>query len=133
MLSGSLLTAAHNNAVTTLAVDDGTDFAVGNFISVNKEIMEVTAISSNNLTVTRGARGTTAAAHADDDPVRTYGDGGQGEVMVLRNCYVTEHAVTLQVDGSQEETMTLMSYTDPKIYDGITGGEWDDATTVAEL
>jgi len=53
--------------------------------------------------------------------------------LVFRNCYVTEHGVSLQVDGSQEETLTLMSYTDAKIYDGITGGQWDDPTLVTEL
>ena len=54
-------------------------------------------------------------------------------LLVFRNCYITEHNVTLQVDGTQEESMTLMSYTDPKIYDGIKGGEWDDATDATEL
>ena len=42
----------------------------------------------------------------------------EGEVMILRNCYVTEHSVTMSADSSQEETLTLMSYTDPLILNG---------------
>ena len=95
--------------------------------------MKITNISGVTLTVTRGQLGTTAATHLIDQDVYNLGAGGEGEVLVFRNCYVTEHGVTLQVDGSQEETLTLMSYTDPKIYDGITGGNWDDSTTVSEL
>ena len=41
-----------------------------------------------------------------------------GEVMILRNCYITEHSVTMSADSTQEETLTLMSYTDPLIHSG---------------
>ncbi|MDP6583456.1 MAG: hypothetical protein QF535_02285 [Anaerolineales bacterium] len=43
---------------------------------------------------------------------------GTGEVFILRNCYVTEHSVTVGADASSEETMTLQSYVDPIILDG---------------
>jgi hypothetical protein len=42
-----------------------------------------------------------------------------GEVFILRNCYITEHSVSMSADSTQEETMTLMSYTDPLIFDGV--------------
>tara|TARA_R100000458_G_C8213315_1_gene200047 strand:- start:193 stop:840 length:648 start_codon:yes stop_codon:yes gene_type:complete len=37
------------------------------------------------------------------------------EVFVLRNCCVTGHSVSLNVDGITEETLELMSYVDPII------------------
>ena len=108
----------------------------GGYIQVNNEIIKIGTVDGNGVGLvgcTRAQRGTTAAGHTAADTVTYWGPAGVGEVIVLRNCYVTEHAVTLTADGSQEETLTLQSYTDPKIYDGITGGQWDEATTSAEL
>jgi flagellin len=52
---------------TALAVSDGTKFSVGDVIQIEDELMQVTAKpgtnSGNDLTVTRGYAGTTAAAH----------------------------------------------------------------------
>lgn len=61
------LDGAINNSVTSLDVDDASDFpATGNFrIIIDDEIMKVTAVSSNTFTVVRGTEGTTAASHAD--------------------------------------------------------------------
>lgn len=65
---GSTVNGAILAAVTTLVVDDGTQFRAGMTISVknSEEVMLVTAISGNDLTVTRGFGGTTAADIADD-------------------------------------------------------------------
>ena len=68
--SGSLTDGAVADATTTtVTVDDGTDFAVGQTVLVDSEQMLVTAISGNNLTVARGLNGTTAATHADNTTV----------------------------------------------------------------
>ena len=50
---------------TTLTVTDGTQFVVDNHILIEDEVLLVTAVSTNNLTVTRGFQDTTAAEHAD--------------------------------------------------------------------
>jgi len=42
----------------------------------------------------------------------------EGEIFVLRNCYITEHSVSMSADSTQEETLTLMSYTDPIVATG---------------
>ena len=42
----------------------------------------------------------------------------EGEIFVLRNCYITEHTVSMSADSTQEETLTLMSYTDPIVATG---------------
>merc|ERR1712093_480653 len=61
--SGTTTSANLDASATTLAVADGTKFAAGDVIQVEDELMLVTATSSNDLTVTRGHAGTTAAAH----------------------------------------------------------------------
>ena len=73
----SLLAEALDDSETGVDVDDGTEFIVGQQIKVDSETMTITSISSDTLTVIRGARGTTAASHSDnaqvyfDDPVAT--------------------------------------------------------------
>ena len=42
----------------------------------------------------------------------------EGEIFVLRNCYVTEHSVSMSADSTQEETLTFMSYVDPVVATG---------------
>ena len=54
---------------TTLTVDNGNHFAVGNYIKINNEILYVTAKSTNDLTVRRGMFGTKVNDHADDTDI----------------------------------------------------------------
>jgi len=54
-----------SNSDTTMTVTDGTIFMVGDVINVESEYMLVTAVSGNDLTITRAYGGTTAASHAD--------------------------------------------------------------------
>ena len=58
--------ASMTTTKTTVAVDDGTQFQIGQTVLIGTEQMLVTAVSGNNLTVSRGLNGTTAAAHADN-------------------------------------------------------------------
>lgn len=60
------LSAAINNAVTTVPVDNGTLFRADQVIKVGDELMLVTSVSGNNLTVTRGFGSTTAASALDN-------------------------------------------------------------------
>lgn len=60
------LSAAINDSVTTVPVDNGGLFRPDQVVRVGDEYMLVTAVSSNNLTVTRAFAGTTAAAAADN-------------------------------------------------------------------
>ena len=72
--SGSLVNDADfNNSETTFVVDDGDDFAAGNVILVNSELMYVSDISTNTLTGTRGYGNSVAVAHADDSIVYKVG------------------------------------------------------------
>ena len=51
---------------TDIDVDDGTVFIAGDFIKVDSEIMQIVSISSNELTVLRGAMGSSATTHNDN-------------------------------------------------------------------
>mgnify|MGYP003133544837 CR=1 FL=1 len=59
------LNGAHNGSVTTIAVGDGDLIMVGDFIRIDNEVMEVTGVSGNNLTVVRARLGSTAASHTN--------------------------------------------------------------------
>ena len=61
--------ASMTTTKTTIAVDDGTQFAIGQTIMIGNEQMLITNISTNNLTCTRALNGTTASAHADNSDV----------------------------------------------------------------
>ena len=62
--------AVDSGAETAIDVDEGAYFYIGDLIRLEDEVMEVTGISSNTLTVIRGTHGTTKATHADDVAIR---------------------------------------------------------------
>ena len=68
--SGALSTTINEGGTfsdsdTTLTVTSGTGIANNDFILIDEEILKVTNVSTNDLTVTRAQNGTTAATHAD--------------------------------------------------------------------
>lgn len=63
----------------TIAVADGKVFEANYVVKVNDELLLVTAVAGNDLTVTRGYAGTTAAAVAEgDDVVFQFVEGKEG-------------------------------------------------------
>ena len=54
----------------------------------------------------------------------------QSEVMTLPNCCITGHAVTLNADGTSEETIEFMCYVEPIITAGTASTDPAGATTV---
>jgi hypothetical protein len=53
-----------------------------------------------------------------------------GEVLTLPNCCVTGHTISLNADGTSEETMEFMCYVNPIITAGTTGtDDVDDVDT----
>tara|TARA_Y100001937_G_scaffold78864_1_gene106962 strand:+ start:862 stop:2445 length:1584 start_codon:yes stop_codon:yes gene_type:complete len=62
---GTDLNGTHDGVVTTIAVGDGDLFMVGDFFRIDNEVMEVTAVSGNNLTVKRAQLGSAAASHTN--------------------------------------------------------------------
>ena len=60
-----------NSSATSFVIDNASDLFIGSVLKLKEEIMIVTNISSNTLTVTRGAFNTTAISHDDDDEIFT--------------------------------------------------------------
>ena len=63
-------TAVTGGSVTsdaaTFAVDDGSQLTVGQTVALDSEMVLVTGISDNQVTVSRGLNGSTAAVHAEN-------------------------------------------------------------------
>ena len=59
--------AISSNSTTTFNVDTGGLFKIGTFIKLSTEIVKVTGVSGNALTVTRGQAGTTALSSIAND------------------------------------------------------------------
>ena len=57
--------AISSTGATSVPVDDGTVFVIGDNIKIDSEWMLVTDIASNTLTVERGKSDSTAATHSD--------------------------------------------------------------------
>ena len=84
---------------TTITVDDGTKFKVGmiiGFVGYDEQV-KVTAISTNDLTVTRGYGGTTAV--------------GMDDGTVIRILYIPAAEGSEPGDDSWEEPCTEYNYT----------------------
>jgi len=64
--TANLLNEELDDSEPEVDVDDGTVFQAGDFIKVSGEIMKIKSISTNTLTVERGAMGTTATTHGNN-------------------------------------------------------------------
>ena len=97
---------------TTLTTTDGNQFDAPEIIKVNNELMRVTAVDGNNLTVVRGVGGSTAGAHTNGDDIYHFNDltvtrGEEGTTAASHAddtdiCFVTPlitTPITLRVDA----------------------------------
>lgn len=69
----------YNSSATSIVVDNGALFAAEDLIRVPRtgEVMSVTSISTNTLTVVRGFGSSTAAAVNDDEPIYIIGTAAE--------------------------------------------------------
>lgn len=75
----STATAAATDSDTTISVADAEPFRVGHIVRVGDELLKVTAISGNDLTVQRGYAGTTPEAIAEGAVVEVqFVEGAEG-------------------------------------------------------
>lgn len=68
--------AGYDNVATSMAVDNGDYFSTGDIVKVPRtgEVLLVTAVATNTLTVKRGYGVTAAAALVDNDPIVIIGN-----------------------------------------------------------
>ena len=123
--SYSYLTGGINSTATTLAYDDNLfsseeedALGAGTVIEINKELMYTTALNTvnNEITVTRGARGTTKVSHSAGDIIKvspTFTRQAVYDAIVdqIENLYPTLFAV---------ETQTITAKSGINILDGAT-------------
>jgi len=93
-----------SNSDTTLTVTSGTGIVANDLILIGTEILKVTAVSTNDLTVQRGQSGTSAASHADgtvvtliegnadpDDDYFGWGDAASGGLLTTTQIRLWSH------------------------------------------
>src|SRR5690625_4641609 len=92
-----------NSSQTSLTVDDASIFPDAPFlITVNEEIMRVTNVSSNTLTVQRGREGTSASSHNVDSNVENNFTAGTYQALVDELKSIKETAVFIEEQGENE-------------------------------
>ena len=64
--TSNLVTEPVDATETSITVDYGAGFSANDLIKINSEIMKISSISTNTLTVVRGYHNTTASTHATD-------------------------------------------------------------------
>lgn len=105
----SKLTAAITAATTSIPVVDGAVFAITDICSIDGELVRVTNIVTNTLTVTRAFGGTTGVIHVE------------GSVVVKLGAYNTANKGYVQIDGQDNVvevhnfSTTTSEYTDTKV------------------
>tara|TARA_R100000654_G_scaffold21678_2_gene43665 strand:- start:8825 stop:11050 length:2226 start_codon:yes stop_codon:yes gene_type:complete len=98
-----------SNSDTTLTVSGGHGIVASDFILVDSEIMKVTNVSTNDLTVVRAHAGTGA-----DSNVNTAGHGGSNDVLTQADGTtitvntVTSNVATDAVTHADSSTVTLV-------------------------
>ena len=70
VVDSSGLNEAVDNSETAIDIDDDDFLEVGDYIRIDDEIMEVTAISGDTVTVIRGVQGSTKVTHDITDDIR---------------------------------------------------------------
>lgn len=118
------LTEALDDSETGVDVTDGSLFKEGDVILIDSELMYVSGVVSNTLTVVRGSGGTTAAAHDNAKAVERvtiarlegadYDTGHTTEVTDNYN-YTQIFAEAVKVTGSEQEA-TKYGITDTMAY-----------------
>ena len=105
---------------TGLDVDDGDFFKRGDLIRIDNEIMEVTEISTNTLTVKRGTHGSTKAAHDLD------GGAGRDIRLPFFNAYnnFDKYSVAQTNKSGKFKAMNFFGYgrTATTVVDGFVPG-----------
>ena len=136
--TSNLVTEPVDTTETSITVDYGAGFTANDLIKINSEIMKISSISTNTLTVVRGYHNTTASTHATDVTSLTTLDGA------ISNTGATSvpvaDASSLSVDdiikvGSEAMRVTAIStntLTVTRGWHGTTAATASDEATVSK-
>ena len=119
----STANGAHTAAATTINVADGTQFGAGDLIqaSGSSEIIEVTSVAANALTVERGYGGTTAAAISDATDIDVLSTT-VGHLLGKINDLLDGDATATLNDGKIVVTEAQAGYSQVDVDLAMTGG-----------
>lgn len=95
---------------TTVIVATGGNFTVGNFIQIRTEVMKVTAISTNTLTVTRAQNGTTAISTIAQGDVVGQGNPPGQTGVTGGNLFGHADFAVINLSSGDSIQFTLSSY-----------------------
>ena len=129
--------AEYSATDTTLTVTSGAAFAqsVPFFIKIENEILKVTAVATNDLTVVRGDKGTTAATHADTTAVTEYYDEDSTTMDVASGAALVDEAYyRLGVSGTevvQVKSISTNEITVERMKEGSTAAQAPGVTNTA--
>jgi hypothetical protein len=127
----NLLSAAiSSTSATSISVDEGGQFSINEMIQIDDEIMLITDINTNTLTVTRGYRDTTAATHVDDSEIKTINVVSGGIVI----SYYAEPDKLVSPDGTKSAingTIDIDNVLQPALIDYVKGKALMDAAARA--
>ena len=70
--SGATVGTQYTSGATTLAVSDSDPFKVNDYIKIENEVLKVTAIATNTLTVEGAQLGTSAATHSSSTQINLF-------------------------------------------------------------
>jgi len=114
----STLSGAINASTTTVAVTSSTPYSAGQIVRCNDELMLVTAVATNSLTVIRAWNGSTAAAHDSLTalPVwKTQADVARGCMIQAARYYKRNEAVFGTTGGGEMGTQAITIPLDPDV------------------
>ena len=107
--------AQYSATDTTLTVTDGSKFKVGQTIVIESEQLYVTAISTNDLTVTRGVNGTTAATHTDSTDMSIFNYPEE----VVQACLIQTARLWKRKDSGFASGGSLPKSAGPGVFEGL--------------
>ena len=136
--TSNLVTEPVDATETSITVDYGAGFSANDLIKINSEIMKISSISTNTLTVVRGYHNTTATTHATDVTSLTTLDGAISSTGATS--VPVADASSLSVDdiikvGSEAMRVTAIStntLTVTRGWHGTTAATASDEATVSK-
>ena len=113
--------ATFSSTDTILTVTDSTGFSVGDVLQIDNELMSIGSISGNDVTVTRGVYGTTAATHADLATITRYSSFNSGALNFFSFTEILDDGVATTIDLAATGAYTQ---SDKFVYDRGLGYEF---------
>jgi hypothetical protein len=123
-LTTTTLSAAAVIADTTISVTSATSLNIGTYLRIGNELLQVSSINANDVTVIRGQLGTTAVNHSNGATVTVYDIAQVGG-------YVQFFGLTEEVSNAASDTVTINATATPgAIFNPVENFVYDTGTGV---